>query len=65
MNTRIRRLVVLHRAALNRWRVHADRRFNALGLSGSLNYPALVAATARMDMLDGAMTRIQRRLAAL
>lgn len=64
MTASLRKLVTLHRAALGRWRRHADRRHAAMSARGHFDREAVGGATRRMDALDRAMTRLQRKMAA-
>ncbi len=65
MNHALRRLVILHRAALGRWHVHARCRHALIATPGRLNRAAYAAASERMGRLDAAMVRLQSDMAAL
>lgn len=64
MNPTLRRLAILHRAALGRWKVHA-RLIHALRGSERTDWPRYEAALDRMNLINDAIYRIVRAMAAL
>lgn len=64
MNPTLRRLVILHRAALGRWKVHA-RRLHALRGSERTDWPLYSDALDRMNVINDAIYRLERAMAAL